>query len=110
MDVKSLGYSTKPNSAVMVEFQRTGISQMILMSPRKVRTTNAPVLFLCVDVRHINIIHRLYDFTQSPTCPVTRNSRLKMASLMAIAHHNVPYKYYTIPYVLYHIKLISIIL
>ena len=40
---------------------------------------------------------------------VTRNSRLKMASLMAIAHHNVPYctttiPTHTIPYVLYYIK------
>ena len=65
---------------------------MILTSPRKVQTTNASVLFLCVDLRHINIIHRLYDVTQSPTCPVTENSRLKMACLMATVHHNVPYR------------------
>ncbi len=87
---------------------------MILTSPTKVQTTKAPMLFLCGDVGHINIIQRLYDFTLSPTCPVMRNSRLKMASQMAIVHHNVPYRSTpkptsTIPYTLYFIlKAISL--
>ena len=45
--------------------------------------------------RHIKIIHSLYDFSQSPTCPVRRNSRLKIAP-----YRTTPKSTNTIPYVL----------
>ena len=51
-----------------------------------------PPCYFCVLMCDTSISYILYDFTQSPICPVMRNSRLKMASLMATVHHNVPYR------------------
>ena len=38
-------------------------------------------------LRHIKIIHRLYDFSQSPVCPETMYSCIYMCSDMSGAHH-----------------------